>query len=1040
MRRYGTPPRQIEKTKSAPQTPGAALMSALDALNLSQPARRSGSRGSSKTASRKVGTVSRTRQHGDSLSATSTSHAKSATRRPREKLPAPLQIRYGANVALCGDQHFLATNPIANARLHADANANADDADAMFKLVNVNFRDHSGTLRYGDTVALTASNGMYVAVARSGGGGGPGLYRRAFGSNEKWVVVPASTLQSSTSSFALGGEVGAGSKIMLRNDKEGRYLAVRRGSTMGRPKAHWKVAAAPVAMASSVDRVQSDAMSGDEKNFSTVWTVLKPHTPATPMITTSSMPSAADRTIRNALQTTSLNKFSTSLQEHVIIEDLLFALTGIEGQYVLFRSSGVDLVDDIKATTTSSTRAVVPSYFYVDRSLSGMDASLSYLLTRMLPLCDRYYVVSNFIKTHAQYSFGRTVHALCAAMRELVKEYDLLLAQLEHQYRCGQMTLQKMWYFLQPSLSTLNSLAQVCIKSKNVVGGALLNTIKSVSARGGDERRSRLFSFLIERASVPFLKTLESWIYTGIIDDPYDEFMILERKELSKEALNQHFNSRYWNERYAVRKEYVPWFIRDTLGVSANILTTGKYLNVIRECHRPIKCPSATSISFGNRHQYVSIVGGAYEFASETLLRLVLNESKLLDHLRSIKEFFFLSRGDLFVHFMDTASEELSKNVSEVDIAKLESLLKLSLHTASTSADPNKDNLTCGLERYKLYRHLDAIHAASESEDPSIVDSTSTTRTSVRIGSKSPYAARRHSSRLSWNSESGGETADTLTGIEAFAFGYNVEWPLTLVISRQAMIKYQILFRHLFFCKHVELELCRVWLQMQTTKELDIRAAMGHSYSLRQRMIHFVQNLLYYVTVEVLEQRWHELDKNIRKSKNIDEVMERHNNFLDTCLKESLLTNQALHKIVTKLMATCLLFAKEMKSFYDGIVLNEHEGGDGEDKNGVAKRSPRLSRNTATRRATERSKEEQKRVAAYEDRKTRIDVQSQHIRKHVTQESYLRMLRGFRDHFDSLLKRFIASLRDESHVEYHLHLANMFTRLNFNDFYAMDEA
>jgi len=175
----------------------------------------------------------------------------------------------------------------------------------------------------------------------------------------------------------------------------------------------------------------------------------------------------------------------------------------------------------------------------------------------------------------------------------------------------------------------------------------------------------------------------------------YDEFMIQERKDLSKEALNRHFNSRYWNERYTVRKTFVPWFVRDAFGVTANILTTGKYLNVIRECGRPIRCPSAQSITFADRHQYVGIVGKAYEFASDTLLRLVLHESKLLDHLRSIKEFFFLSRGDLFVHFMDTASEELSKDASDIDVAKLESLLKLSLHTASTSTDPNKDNLTC---------------------------------------------------------------------------------------------------------------------------------------------------------------------------------------------------------------------------------------------------------------------------------------------------------------------------------------------------------
>jgi gamma-tubulin complex component 2 len=237
---------------------------------------------------------------------------------------------------------------------------------------------------------------------------------------------------------------------------------------------------------------------------------------------------------------------------------------------------------------------------------------------------------------------------------------------------------------------------------------------------------------------------------------------------------------------------------------------------------------------------------------------------------------------------------------------------------------------------------------------------------------------------------------------------------------------------------------------MQTTKELEIRAAMGHSYSLRQRMIHFVQNLLYYVSVEVLEQHWHELDKKIRTVKTIDEVMEHHNNFLDTCLKECLLTNQTLHKIVTKLMATCLLFANEMKSFYDGIDISQ-----GKDEEMGSGRSPRVSRVSGVMSwdFSKKNKKKKKRrgrdskhndddenvtIGACEARKSRIEVQSQHIKKHVTQQSYVRMLRGFRDNFDSLLKRFIAALRDETHAEYHLHLANMFTRLNYNHFYSMD--
>ena len=55
-------------------------------------------------------------------------------------------------------------------------------------------------------------------------------------------------------------------------------------------------------------------------------------------------------------------------------------------------------------------------------------------------------------------------------------------------------------------------------------------------------------------------------------------------------------------------------------------------------------------------------------------------------------------------------------------------------------------------------------------------------------------------------------------GLYAFTFDYKVGWPCSLVISKNAMIKYQLLFRHLFHCKHVERQLSASWLAQQATK------------------------------------------------------------------------------------------------------------------------------------------------------------------------------------------------------------------------------
>lgn len=48
-----------------------------------------------------------------------------------------------------------------------------------------------------------------------------------------------------------------------------------------------------------------------------------------------------------------------------------------------------------------------------------------------------------------------------------------------------------------------------------------------------------------------------------------------------------------------------------------------------------------------------------------------------------------------------------------------------------------------------------------------------------------------------------------LTGLECFSFRYDVKWPISLVLNHYAIIQYQMLFRQLFYCKHVERQLCK---------------------------------------------------------------------------------------------------------------------------------------------------------------------------------------------------------------------------------------
>ena len=103
-----------------------------------------------------------------------------------------------------------------------------------------------------------------------------------------------------------------------------------------------------------------------------------------------------------------------------------------------------------------------------------------------------------------------------------------------------------------------------------------------------------------------------------------------------------------------------------------------------------------------------------------------------------------------------------------------------------------------------------------------------------------------------------------------------------------------MIFRHLIFCKYVERHLANTWMLHQQTKELNLDQFYLLSYNLRHRMHHFCKNYVYYLVVEVIEPNYYKFTQELKKVKTIEEILDLHNNFLDECLKECLLTDQNL--------------------------------------------------------------------------------------------------------------------------------------------------
>lgn len=66
-----------------------------------------------------------------------------------------------------------------------------------------------------------------------------------------------------------------------------------------------------------------------------------------------------------------------------------------------------------------------------------------------------------------RYEYGMVAHALSAAMSLLLREYFVLVAQLEQKALQAQLSPQKLWFYLQPSVRSLEILDGLCQKVRS---------------------------------------------------------------------------------------------------------------------------------------------------------------------------------------------------------------------------------------------------------------------------------------------------------------------------------------------------------------------------------------------------------------------------------------------------------------------------------------------------------------------------------------------------------------------------------------------
>lgn len=633
------------------------------------------------------------------------------------------------------------------------------------------------------------------------------------------------------------------------------------------------------------------------------------------------------------LQGLPLSRLSSDEQEKAIIEDLIYVFMGYEGQYIHF----VDTYDPMD----EKDRLLGPTY----KILPGLDPSLRDLTMSMLKMATHYTAIESFLEVLSRGEYGLVNHALCAAIRKLLKDYLIMMAQLENEMLTKEtFTLHVLNLHTKTTshcLFQLYNLTIELLKANSILeddgddslddsddlenileslreggnqglpgqkmckGGSVLGLItRRLASMSGDPQARELLTTLLREASRPYMAMLNEWLHHGGIRDPHSEFLIKEQKSIKRERLDQDYTDEYWEKRYTIRDNLVPPQLE---GVKEKVLLAGKYLNVVRECGGVDLSKEVRDVpNTFDDPRFLENVNGAYAYANSSLLKLLLTTHALPTRLRSLKHYFFLDRADWFTYFLELGTSELKKPAREVNTGKLQSLLDIVLRQPGSVAadDPYKDDVKVAMNETLLTDWLMKIVNVTGLDQDAQGGITAYTPATAAPAEKD--IAR-------------------IIGFDAMVLDYAVPFPLSLVVSRVTLTRYQLLFRYLLSLRYLETLLMGSWMEHSNGRAWKHRSsprverAKRRVWTLRARMLIFVQQLIYYCTTEVIEPNWQGLMNRLDEGsdtdtkarpknsdgaqeepgvkRTVDELMQDHVDFLATCLKECMLTNSKLLKV-----------------------------------------------------------------------------------------------------------------------------------------------
>lgn len=557
------------------------------------------------------------------------------------------------------------------------------------------------------------------------------------------------------------------------------------------------------------------------------------------------------------------------------------------------------------------------------------------LLKKILDIVDKCNVIRNFIQECTTSDILRSndeiqniaqglyLQALCEGMDQALEPFRKEIVDLENvvlhdSYTPLSLILCRVQKYI-CLFSVLNSIIKE-IRTQKIYGCKLLQCLHKNMHTGIPEVKLALEK-MAHCVHTVFYKHLTSWLLYGHLEDMYNEFFIkkisegqnslvlVDNKNNVVETINTKFNSDMWD--YNVQVDLLPSYIRPSL--ATKILTIGQTIIMFgndprhkkdfavddqteysiwgdKEYEYFLKLQNIQKEPVFNIVEFERTIDELKQCITELLWRVAVEEAQLVQQLKLVKDFFLMGRGDLFLEFIRLTAHILSKpptNHTSRDV-------NLAFQIALRKMHLNDEN---AMDSFNFIIPV----PVEENED-------------VEIGGTEFTDKEREDpiERRGWG---------------MIILKYKVIWPLHLLFSPSALNDYNTLFRFLLRVKKTQIDLWNLWSEHMYYKNIDIGVIQ-----LRNNLIFIIDNLQYYLQVDVLESQYTIMEANMKNTRNFEDVQKAHSIFVANVMSQTFLLGSLterknpVNKLIKLLLRLCDDFILQASMWEVGnLLLTEKE-------------------------------------------------------------------------------------------------------------------